>query len=88
MNSVIRPDFKREVPFVAEVIFDAECGMWVATCEELNVTTEALSYEELTARVWEIAPEIAELNGIAFNASTRIQFRHVEDASSRHRAAM
>jgi hypothetical protein len=88
MNNVVHAAFNRSVPYVAEVIFDAECGMWVATCEELSVTTEAPSYEALTARVWEIAPEIAEMNGLAFDANTRIQFRHVEDASSHHRAAM
>jgi hypothetical protein len=62
--------------------------MWIATCEELSVTTGAPSYEALTTRVWEIAPEIAEMNGLAFDANTRIQFRHVEDASSHRRAAM
>ena len=88
MSNVIHQDFKRAAPFVADVVFDAECGMWVATCEELSITTEASSYEALTARVWAIAPEIAELNGVAFDSSTRIQFRHVEDAPSHLRAAM
>jgi hypothetical protein len=88
MNNVIHAAFNRSAPYVAEVIFDAECGMWVATCEELSVTTEAPSYEALTTRFWEIAPEIAEMNGLAFDAQTRIHFRHVEDASSHHSAAM
>jgi hypothetical protein len=89
VNNVIHAAFNRTGPYVAEVIFDAKCGMWVvATCEDLSVTTEAPSYEDLTARVWEIAPEIAEMNGLAFDANTRIQFRHIEDASSRHRAAI
>ncbi len=75
MNNVIHAAFSRSVPYVAEVIFDAQCGMWIATCEELSVTTEAPSYEALTTRVWEIAPGIAEMNGLAFDANTRIQFR-------------
>jgi hypothetical protein len=74
MNNVIHAAFNRAVPYVAEVIFDAECGMWVATCEELSVTTEAASYEALTARVWEIAPDIAEMNGLA--RSMRSKFHH------------
>jgi hypothetical protein len=31
----------------------------------------------------EIAPEIALANGIAFDGTSRIQFRHLEDAASR-----
>ena len=81
-TNVIRPNFRKE-PFVAEVTFDPECSMWVVSCEELSVTTEAPSYEAMTARFWEIAPEIAELNGIAFNANSKVEFRHVEDATLR-----
>ncbi len=88
MSNIVRPDFSRTTPFVADVIFDAECGMWVATCDELSVTTEAPSYEALTARFWEIAPEIALENGIAFDAGSRVQFRHLEDAASHLRVAM
>lgn len=82
MNSVVHPNFSRK-PFVVNVIFDAECGMWVASCDALHVVTEAPSYEAVTARFWEIVPEIALGDGIAFDASSRIQFRHVEDAASR-----
>ena len=88
MSNILRPDFNRTTPFIADGIFDAECGMWVATCDELSVTTEAPSYEALTARFWEIAPEIALENGIAFDVSSRVQFRHVEDAASHLRVAM
>jgi hypothetical protein len=83
MSNVVRPDFNRAAPFVAEVIFDAACGMWVASYEALSVATEAPSYEAVTARFWEIAPEIAADNGVAFDATSRIEFRHVEDAASR-----
>ena len=83
MNNVIRPNFKRSAPFVVNVIFDAECGMWVASCDALHTVTEASSYEALTARFWEIAPEVALANGVAFDSSSRVQFRHLEDAASR-----
>jgi hypothetical protein len=83
MNNVIRPNFKRSAPFIANVIFDAEGGVWVASCDALHVATEAPSYEAVTARFWEIAPEIALANGLVFDGTSRIQFRHVEDAASR-----
>lgn len=38
-------------------------GMWIAECDALGLVTEAKTYGELTARAWEIAPELAELNG-------------------------
>lgn len=57
--------------------------MWVATCDALHAVTEAPSYEAVTARLWEIAPEISLANGIAFDGASRIQFRHLEDAASR-----
>jgi len=83
MNNVVRPNFNRAKPFVANVIFDAESGMWVATCDALCVVTEAPSYEALIERFWQIAPEIAHDNGITFDTSSRVQFRHLEDASLR-----
>ena len=82
MNNVVHPNFRHK-PFVVNVVFDGECGMWVASCDALHVATEASSYEAVTARFWEIAPEIALGSGIAFDASSRIQFCHVEDAASR-----
>jgi hypothetical protein len=83
MNNIVRPNFRRPLPFIANVIFDVESGMWVASCDALHTVTEAPSYEAVTARFWEIAPEIARANGIAFDSASRIQFRHVEDAASR-----
>lgn len=71
--------------FVADVVFDSESGMWVASCEALKVATEAPSYETVTARFWEIAPEIAADNGVLFDQYSRVQFRHIETAESRFR---
>lgn len=39
-------------------------GIWTAECDELGLVTEAVSYENLTERAFEIAPELAELNNI------------------------
>jgi Domain of unknown function (DUF1902) len=84
MNNVVRPNFNRRIaPFVVDIQFDNESAMWVAVCDALSVCTEAPSYEAVTARFWEIAPEIAAANGVTFNADSRIEFRHIEDATSR-----
>lgn len=45
--------------------WDPESGVWWCSNAELPVTTEAPTFDQLVARVLEIAPEIAELNGIA-----------------------
>ena len=82
MKNVIRPNFKRP-PFVVDVVFDAECATWVANCDALHLCTEAPSYDAVTARVWEVAPDIAADNGVIFDADSRIEFRHIEDASTR-----
>ena len=49
-------------PFDVNVCHDQEVNMWVAECDALGLVTEARTYEELTERVWEIAPELYELN--------------------------
>lgn len=40
-------------------------GIWTAECDELGLVTEADSYEALTQRALEIAPELAELNAVS-----------------------
>lgn len=42
--------------------WDAEAGVWWATNDELPLSTEAPTFEELVDRAAEVAPEIAELN--------------------------
>jgi hypothetical protein len=42
-----------------------EAGVWWCSNDELPLTTEAPTFEELVARVIEIAPEIAAVNGLA-----------------------
>jgi uncharacterized protein DUF1902 len=45
--------------------WDPETAVWWCSNGELPVTTEAPTFDQLVTRVMEIAPEIAELNGIA-----------------------
>jgi hypothetical protein len=79
------------VPIPAEpVTFDVEvthaiaqdeddCTMWVAVCDGLHVVTESETYEGLVKRVWEIAPEMAQENGLNIPpGALRLRFIHVE----------
>jgi hypothetical protein len=45
--------------------WDAEAGVWWCSNDELPLTTEAPTFEQMVARVLEIAPEIAAENGLA-----------------------
>src|SRR5712691_922305 len=45
--------------------WDDEAGVWWCSNDELPLTTEAPTFEQLVARVFEIAPEIAAINGLA-----------------------
>ena len=45
--------------------WDDEAEVWWCSNDELPLTTEAPTFEELVARVLEIAPEIAAENGLA-----------------------
>jgi hypothetical protein len=45
--------------------WDGEAGVWWCSNEELPLTTEAPTFEQLVSRVLEIAPEIAAENGLA-----------------------
>jgi hypothetical protein len=45
--------------------WDAEAGVWWCSNDELPLTTEAPTFDQLVARVLEIAPEIAIENGLA-----------------------
>lgn len=80
MNNVIA----FPVTFTVEVIHDLEGGMWLALCDEIGLATESETYEGLTRRVWEIAPEIAVENGFDVrDNSMRINFQHTETAADR-----
>ena len=53
---------KRVFEFTAQ--WDAEAEVWWCVNEELPAATEAPTFDELVARVMEIAPEMAEINQV------------------------
>jgi hypothetical protein len=58
---------------------EADRTMWVAVCDGLHVVTESETYEGLLKRVWEIAPEMAQENGLNVAPDAlRLRFIHVE----------
>ncbi|MCC8375112.1 MULTISPECIES: DUF1902 domain-containing protein [Photorhabdus] len=64
-NTVYKAHFgDRQTSFVVKITHD---DVWIAECDELGLVTEAKSYDELTERVWEIAPELYELNEFGSN---------------------
>ena len=70
--------------FVVHVIHDTKSGMWIAICDKIGLATEAETYEKLTERVWEIAPEIARENGIDVRVETMcLIFQQNQTASDR-----
>ncbi|EKK5564431.1 DUF1902 domain-containing protein [Enterobacter hormaechei] len=54
-------------PFDVNVCHDHEDNEWVAQCDAPGLVTEARTYEELTDRVCEIAPELYVMNGLGSN---------------------
>jgi hypothetical protein len=72
-------------PFIVDVIY--ENGIYTAQCDEIGLVTEEKTYEALTERVWEIAPELVEGNLPDVDSENiRIQFQHIQSASD-HRLA-
>ncbi|MEY8887221.1 DUF1902 domain-containing protein [Klebsiella pneumoniae] len=53
----------------------------------LGLVTEAATYEELTERVWEVAPELYEMNGFGGNPS-RISLSFNQEQSYSDRIAL
>jgi Domain of unknown function (DUF1902) len=51
--------------FDIHAAWDAEAGVWWGHNDELPLTTEAATLDELLTRVLLIAPEIAVENGLA-----------------------
>jgi hypothetical protein len=67
--------------FIVRADYDPEAGVWWASNDDLPLTTEAPTLDQLMARVMEIAPEIAELNGHAKRVKIRVTTaREFEDA--------
>ncbi|HEX2256925.1 MAG TPA: DUF1902 domain-containing protein [Afifellaceae bacterium] len=74
--TTIRPDAspEKEEGFVVDIFQDTEAGGWIAICDDIPVATEAETIEALIDRVWLIAPEIAELNGLPAGPELRLRF--------------
>ncbi|HTQ33405.1 MAG TPA: DUF1902 domain-containing protein [Stellaceae bacterium] len=51
--------------FEIKAEWDPDAGVWWCSNDELPLATEAPTFEQLVARVLEIAPEIAAENGLA-----------------------
>jgi len=61
--------------FIVRADYDPEAGVWWASNDDLPLTTEAPTLDQLMTRAMEIAPEIAELNGHAKRGErVRIRF--------------
>jgi len=58
---------------------DGEAGVWWCSNDELPLTTDASTFDQLVSHVLEIAPEIAAENGFAAPGRG--------DRSARHRRA-
>lgn len=64
--------------------WDAEAAVWWCTNDELPLTTEAATLDQLESRVVEAAPEIAVLNGLAHaGEEIELQLRSVSSAIGR-----
>ncbi|MDR2154977.1 MAG: DUF1902 domain-containing protein [Burkholderiaceae bacterium] len=56
-------------------------SVWVAECDALHLVTEAETYEGLVNRVWEVMPDLVEVNGLSLAPTdVRLRFSHVEIA--------
>lgn len=62
LSSVKRRLDRLNSPFTVNVIHDGD--VWVATCDELGLVTEAQDYESLTQRVWDVAGDMLDENDI------------------------
>ena len=51
--------------FEIKAQWHGEAAVWWCSNDELPLTTEAATFEQLVSRVLEIAPEIAAENGLA-----------------------
>lgn len=56
-------------------------GMFTAECDALHLVTEASTFEALTERVWEIAPDMIEANNLEIELdSLRLSFKFAQSA--------
>ncbi len=63
-----------------------EDNMWIAECDALGLVTEANTYDQLTERVWAVAPDLLEANQEPIDMDTMVlTFQHI-DVAANHRA--
>jgi len=65
MKEIQMPSLQQAKSFEIRADWDGEAGVWWCSNDELPLTTEAPSFEQLVSRVLEIAPEIVVENGLA-----------------------
>ncbi|EOX6948628.1 DUF1902 domain-containing protein [Klebsiella michiganensis] len=63
---------KNRAEFTVHVMKDKR--IWIGECEELGLVTEATSFELLTRRVKDIAPELCRLNCDIRPEEMRLEF--------------
>ena len=73
--STIIPDMTRDPvdSWTVTMYYDPDAQMWCATCDDIPIATESKTVDALIERVWQIAPEIAQLNGLRSN-DMRLRF--------------
>ena len=62
--TTIRPESVREGGASYIVTIYHEDDTWIGICDDIPVATEAATIDQLIERVWLIAPEVADLNGL------------------------
>jgi hypothetical protein len=65
LRSMISPPPSPPGPFVVTLARDDEARVWIAVCDSIPFSTQADPLARLLARVSEIAPGNAVLNGLA-----------------------
>lgn len=85
LDSVMRRLDRFNAPYTVEVFHDSD--VWVASCDDLGLVTEAPDYESLTERVWEIAGDLIEANQIE-NDIDSIRLSFVQTQVSDNRVAL
>lgn len=56
-------------------------GVYTAECDALHLVTEAKTFETLTARVWELAPDMIEANNLSIDPKSLLfNFEFIQSA--------
>ncbi|EJZ0950375.1 TPA: DUF1902 domain-containing protein [Escherichia coli] len=85
LSSVKRRLDRLNAPYTVNVLHDGD--VWVATCDELGLVTEAPDYESLTERVWDVAGDMLVENGIDQDVES-LRFSFVQEQVSDDRMAL